>query len=135
MNLRIVLDSNVLVSALLGQGAPRQLLLILSREHTIVSSVQMLAELEDVLLRDKFQLTDGQIADYLSLIISGSTVLNVADYPNVIKTDPDDDVILASALEGETDYLVTGDKHLLLLKEYHKTKIITVKQMLALFEN
>ena len=100
----------------------------------IVSSVQMLAELEDVLHRDKFQLTDGQITDYLSLIISGSTVLNVADYPEVIRADPDDDVVLASALEGEADYIVTGDKHLLLLSEYHKTKIITVKQMLAIIE-
>ena len=135
MNLRIVLDSNVLVSALLGQSGPRRLLLILSREHTIVSSVQMLAELEDVLHRDKFQLTDGQIADYLSLIISGSTVLDVANYSKVIKADPDDDVVLASALEGEADYLVTGDKHLLLLREYHRTKIITVKQMLALIGN
>jgi len=135
MRLRIVLDSNVLVSALLGQGGPRRLLLYLSREHVIVSSVQMLAELEDVLLRDKFQLTDGQIADYLSLIISGSTVLNVADYPKVIKADPDDDVVLASALEGDADYIVTGDKHLLLLREYHKTKIITVKQMRGLIEN
>ena len=100
----------------------------------IVSSVQMLAELEDVLHRDKFQLTDGQITDYLSLVISGSTVLNVADYPEVIRADPDDDVVLASALEGEADYIVTGDKHLLLLREYHKTKIITVKQILAILE-
>ena len=61
--------------------------------------------------------------------------MDVADYPKVIKADPDDDVVLASALEGEADYLVTGDKHLLLLREYHKTKIVTVKQMLALFEN
>ena len=132
--MRIVLDTNVLVSALLGQGGPRRLLLILSREHEIVSSVQMLAELEDVLHRDKFQLTDGQITDYLSLVISGSTVLNVADYPEVIRADPDDDVVLASALEGEADYIVTGDKHLLLLREYHKTKIITVKQILAILE-
>lgn len=135
MRLRIVLDSNVLVSALLGQGGPRRLLLILSREHVIVSSVQMLAELEDVLHRDKFQLTDGQITDYLSLIISGSTVLDVAEYPEVIRADPDDDVVLASALEGEADYIVTGDKHLLLLNEYRKTKILTVKQMLALIKN
>ena len=135
MRLRVVLDSNVLVSALLGQGGPRRLLLHLSREHVIVSSVQMLAELEDVLHRDKFQLTEGQIKDYISLIISGSTVLDTADYPEVIRADPDDDVVLASALEGDADYIVTGDKHLLLLKEYHKIKIITVKQMLALIEN
>ena len=132
--MRIVLDSNVLVSALLRPGGPRKLLLHLSREHVVISSVQMLAELEDVLHRDKFQLTDGQISDYLSLIISGSTVLNAADFPEVIRADPDDDVVLASALEGKADYIVTGDKHLLLLREYHKTKIITVKQILALIE-
>jgi len=132
--LRIVLDTNVLISALLRQGGPRRLLLILSREHEIVSSVQMLAELEDVLHRDKFQLNDDQITDYLSLIISGSTVMNVADYPEVIRVDPDDDVVLASALEGEADYIVTGDKHLLLIREYCKMKIITVKQILAILE-
>jgi putative PIN family toxin of toxin-antitoxin system len=135
MRLRVVLDSKVLVSTLLGQGGPRRLLLHLSREHVIVSSVQMLAELEDVLHRDKFQITERQIGDYISLIISGSTVLDIADYPEVIRADPDDDVVLASALEGDADYIVTGDKHLLLLREYHKTKIITVKQMLALIEN
>ena len=133
--MRVVLDSNVLVSALLGQGGPRRLLLHLSREHVIVSSVQMLAELEDVLHRDKFQLTEGQIKNYISLIISGSTVLDIADYPEVIRADPDDDVVLASALEGDADCIVTGDKHLLLLREYRETKIITVKQMLALIEN
>jgi uncharacterized protein len=132
--LRIVLDTNVLISALLRQGGPRRLLLLLSREHEIVSSVQMLAELEDVLHRDKFQLNDDQITDYLSLIISGSTVMNVADYPEVIRVDPDDDVVLASALEGEADYIVTGDKHLLLIREYCKMKIITVKQILAILE-
>ncbi len=62
-------------------------------------------------------------------------MLEIADYPRVIKADPADDVVLASALEGEADYIVTGDRHLLFLREYHKTKIVTVKQMLALIEN
>jgi putative PIN family toxin of toxin-antitoxin system len=131
--MRVVLDSNVLVSALVGHGAPRRLLFSLLREHVIVSSVHLLAELEDVLAR-KFQFSDGQIERIISLIVSESHLVEVKDVPKVVVEDPDDDLVLASAVEGESDFIVTGDRHLLRLREYGDIRIVTVREMLTLLK-
>jgi predicted nucleic acid-binding protein len=48
--------------------------------------------------------------------------------------DPDDNVILDAAYSGKADYIVTGDKHLLALKEFKNTQIVTVKQMLNILD-
>lgn len=130
--MRVVLDSNVLVSALVGHSLPRRLLFQLLKGHVILSSIQMLAELEEVLLRKKFELTRGQIEEYLKLVINGTHLINVTVCPEVVLEDPDDDIILATASEGDADYIVTGDKHLLRLEKYQMTKIVTVKEMLEL---
>ena len=58
---RVVIDTNVLVSAIIGHGRPRLLLRLVLREHSAVASKEMLAELADVLSRDKFSLTPGQV--------------------------------------------------------------------------
>ncbi|MCX6655719.1 MAG: putative toxin-antitoxin system toxin component, PIN family [Candidatus Bathyarchaeota archaeon] len=130
--MRVVLDSNVLVSALVGHSLPRRLLFQLLKGHVILSSIQMLAELEEVLLRKKFELTRGQIEEYLKLVINGTHLINVTVCPEVVLEDPDDDIILATASEGDADYIVTGDKHLLRLEKHQMTKIVTVKEMLEL---
>jgi putative PIN family toxin of toxin-antitoxin system len=130
--MRVVLDSNVLVSALVGHSLPRRLLFQLLKGHVILSSIQMLAELEEVLLRKKFELTRGQIEEYLKLVINGTHLINVTVCPEVVLEDPDDDIILATASEGDADYIVTGDKHLLRLEKHQVTKIVTVKEMLEL---
>ncbi len=130
--MRVVLDSNVLVSALVGHSLPRRLLFQLLKGHVILSSIQMLAELEEVLLRKKFELTRGQIEEYLKLVINGTHLINVTACPEVVLEDPDDDIVLATASEGDADYIVTGDKHLLRLEKHQMTKIVTVKEMLEL---
>ena len=79
--MRVVLDSNVLVSALVGHSHPRRLLFQLLRGHVILSSMQMLAELEEVLQRKKFKLTRGQVEEYLKLVINGSHLIIVTVCP------------------------------------------------------
>ena len=130
--MRVVLDSNVLVSALVGHSLPRRLLFQLLRGHVILSSMQMLAELEEVLSRKKFELTRGQVEEYLKLVINGTHLINVTVCLEVVLEDPDDDIVLATASEGDADYIVTGDKHLLRLEKHQMTKIVTVKEMLEL---
>ncbi|HEX7576142.1 MAG TPA: PIN domain-containing protein [Candidatus Methanoperedens sp.] len=51
---------------------------------------------------------------------------------NVIVKDPADDRILECAVEGEVDYLVSGNKHLLDLKEFRRIKIVTARQILEI---
>jgi putative PIN family toxin of toxin-antitoxin system len=132
--MRVLLDSNVLVSALVNPGASRHLLFHLLDEHTVVSSVEILAELEGVLSREKFSFTKSQVDEYLSLIASISTIVDVGEPPRVVEGDPDDDVVLATANYGRADYIVTGDRHLLRLGEYDKTKIVSVREMLTLLK-
>ena len=66
------------------------------------------------------------------VMMTESSVVNMPDnalFKEVAK-DPDDDVVLNTAYAGKADYIVTGDKHLLILNNFKKTKIVTVNQML-----
>lgn len=65
---RVVVDTNVLVSALITGGKPRRLLLKLQKEHTVILSRQTAAELADVLTRDKFMVKTSQIERFLSVL-------------------------------------------------------------------
>lgn len=132
--MRVLLDSNVLVSSLVSPGASRRLLFHLLDEHTVVSSVEILAELEGVLSREKFSFTQSRVDEYLSLIASISTIVDIGEPPRVVEEDPDDDVVLATANYGNADYIVTGDRHLLRLGEHNKTKIVSVREMLTLLK-
>jgi len=128
--MRVVLDTNVLISALVGHGKPRRLLIWLFREHELLSSRQMLAELEDVLSRSKFGLTRSQIDEFLTLLVKRFIISEIEEIPEVVAEDPDDDVVLATALAGGAEYIVTGDRHLLGLREYEGIRIVSVGEML-----
>jgi uncharacterized protein len=132
--MRVLLDSNVLVSSLVNPGASRRLLIHLLDEHTVVSSVEILAELEGVLSREKFSFTKSRVDEYVSLIASISTIVDIGEPPRVVEEDPDDDVVLATANYGNVDYIVTGDRHLLRLGEYDKAKIVSVREMLTILK-
>jgi putative PIN family toxin of toxin-antitoxin system len=127
--LRVVLDTNILVSALISEGTARQLVVELLDTHTVILSSQIIAELADVLTREKFIVKSSQVNRFVSGLVKTSKI--VPDNPRfkVISEDADDDVILNVAYTGKADYLVTGDKHLLALKQFKKTRIVTVNQM------
>jgi uncharacterized protein len=127
---RAAIDTNVLVSALIYEEKPRKLLVELLDRHTVILSCQMLAELADVAARDKFPVTSAQVQRFLSsLIRTAKIVPDNALFKEVAK-DPDDDVVLNTAYPGKADCIITGDKHLLVLNNFKKTKIVTVNQML-----
>ena len=132
---RAVVDTNVLVSALINRRKPRTLILKLLEKHTVILSHQMLAELADVLTRDKFLLKTSQINTFLANLarkskIVKSKIVTPTSRFRIIPEDPDDDTVLNTAYTGKAEYIVTGDKHLLALKEFKRTKIVTVTQML-----
>ena len=129
---RAVLDTNVLVSALIHGGKPRKLILELLNRHTAILSRQMLAELADVAGRDKFHVTGSQIERFLSIMVKLAKIVPDNALFKEVASDPDDDVVLNAAYTGKADYIVTGDKHLLTLNNFRKTKIVTVNQMLEI---
>jgi len=129
---RVVVDTNVLVSAFLNDGKPRKLLLKLLEKHTVILSRQMLAELADVLSRDKFSVTSALIESFISILVRKATIVPVDYSLKIIVEDPDDNIVLNTTLNGKADYIVSGDKHLVSLKKFEKTEILKVNQMLEI---
>ena len=129
---RVVIDTNVLISALINNGKSRKLVLKLLDEHTVILSSQMLAELTDVISRDKFSATNSQIDRFISILVKKATMVSVRSIPKVILEDPDDDVVLTTALSGKAEYIVSGDKHLLKITCYEKTQIVSVNQFIQI---
>jgi putative PIN family toxin of toxin-antitoxin system len=129
----VAVDTNVLISALVGHGKPRRLVTKLLEEHALVTSREMLAELADVLARAKFVgIKSPQVSEFLLILVSKAVVVRVRQCLKVIVEDPDDNIVLSTAYEGKANYVVSGDKHLLNLKDFRGIRIVTVKEMLDL---
>ena len=132
----VTVDTNVLISALIGHGKPRCLVTKLLEEQALVTSTEMLAELADVLARPKFVGIKGaEISEFLSIIASKAVVVRIRQHLKIIMEDPDDDIVLTTAYEGKANYLVSGDMHLLNLKNFRGIRIVTVKEMLDLLHD
>ncbi len=123
--LKFVLDTNVFVSALMSKrGNPALLLDRVKKSYTLSISKDILSELKDVISREKFGYTEEEVNTFIDAIISFSEIVNPEIEIDVIKADPDDNKILECAVTSGASYIVSGDKHLLDLKEYGKIKII-----------
>lgn len=136
--MRLVLDTNVVASAILWGGTPR-LLLQAARDKRVdlFTSTAMLAELTDILGRRKFarkiaasQLTIDQLVDgyaQLAALVRPVTTPRIAP-------DPDDDVVIGTALAAKADLVVTGDKPLLTVSEHQGVRIASVAQAIEIIE-
>jgi hypothetical protein len=133
---RLVIDTNVLVSALLSGTSLPAHLIVLWREgrFDLLTSAEQLDELMRVTRYPK-------IRERLSPAVAGRLINELRDIATVIgrlpvitaSSDPDDNYLLAMALAGSADFLVTGDKRdLLALKLYEGTRIMTVREFLVL---
>lgn len=125
------MDTNVLISALVGHGKPRRLVTWLLERHQIVTSRQMLAEFADVASREEFaEIGRARVASFLSVLARRAIIVPVRHVVNVVEEDPDDNVVLSTALQGNAAQIVSGDNHLLELRRYRGVKILTVDEML-----
>lgn len=129
---RVVIDTNVLVSAFISNGKSRKLVLKLLEEHTVILSSQMLAELADVLSRDKFFVTTSQVDRFISILVRKAQMVSVHSISKIILEDPDADIVLNTALSGKADYIVSGDKHLLKVACYKKMQIVSVNEFIQI---
>ena len=133
--MRVVLDTNTLVSGVISPGGPPCRLIDGARAQVfeLCSSATLLAELLDVLAREKFTarltqagLTPQIIVGELRRIAYMAAPQNV---PRVVKDDADDDHVLACAVAGQADLIVSGDKHLHSLGgQYNGIPIVTAAQ-------
>lgn len=133
--LRVVLDTNVLVSAIISDGKPRDLLRKgISKEFTIVTSELILRELGTVLRRPKFKADEDEIHRIILALIQAAEVVELVSKLNLVEADPKDNMVVETAYDGRADFIVSGDSHLLALKSFREIKIVGVKQMLTCLE-
>lgn len=128
--MRVVIDTNVLVSAVIRpQGIPGEVLHQLrERRFELLMSRATLDELVNVLfrprLRTKYRLTDNTLRPILKLLFLRSVMLQPQEKVTVCR-DPKDDVYLELAIAGKADYIVTGDTDLLVLHPFRNIPIVT----------
>lgn len=138
--MRVVLDTNVIVSGFLWGGVPRQLLQA-ARENRLrlFTSTPLLLELTDILGRAKFarKLTAAQLS--VDQLVERYTLLATAVHPAAITPtildDPDDDQVLACALAAKAEIIVSGDRHLLDLREHQDIRIVTAAEATRILAN
>ena len=123
--MRLVLDTNVMVSAILSDGAPRRgLSRCLQHEATLLQSPATLQELVEVIRRPKFHFTENEIHRMLAAVASVAEVVDPTTTLQVVVDDPDDDRFLELAIDGRADRIISGDRHLLDLKEFRGIPIV-----------
>ncbi len=135
--LRVVIDTNIFVSALLsGKGAPAQVLdawrerkfLVITSEAAILEVKRVLTELAAT---RKYSLSNDDIESTLNLLKTDALLVpGQIDTKGAIPQDPDDEKFLSIALEGDAKIIISGDKHLLELVKYQGVTIQTAGQFL-----
>ncbi len=132
--MKVVLDTNVFISAILTRGNPRKILEFARKDTslTLFISEFILWEIERILKR-KIGMEDFQILTILDSIRDIAVFVSPNIVLSVIERDDSDNRILECAIEAKAEYIVSGDDHLLLLKEYNGIKILTPSQFINIF--
>ena len=134
--IRTVLDTNVLISALILKGPTNQIADLWKQKKFVwLISKNIAQEYLRVLAYPKFKLSVNEIKTLAEQEIFPFTMaVDILKEPKkIVLKDPSNDHFLACAFEGKADYLVSSDEHLISIKVYGKTKIISVSDFLTFF--
>lgn len=123
--LRVVLDTNVVVSALHFPDGVLSALwrALLDRRYRLILSPALVDEIAPI-LRERFQWREAKLQNTLRMLVKKADIVRPTTLPDAVPDDPDDNHILACALAGKADLIVSGDRHLLSLKEYEGIPIV-----------
>jgi uncharacterized protein len=135
--LRVVIDTNILISALLSKkGAPSKVVdawrdrefLVITNESAILEVERVLAELVST---GKYSISSDDIQSLSNLLREDTLLVSGdANVQGAVPEDPDDEKFIAIALNGEANVIVSGDRHLLGLGSYQNVSIQTARQFL-----
>lgn len=134
--LRVVLDTNIFVSSLLvKEGLPAQVLDAWSeRKFLLATSPSLVSEIQSTLnyprIRRKYNITNNDVNQLITLLAEDALVVpgDIEAVSGSVPDDPADEAVLACALDAEADLVVSGDRHLLDLVEYHGIRILTARE-------
>jgi putative PIN family toxin of toxin-antitoxin system len=131
--IKVVVDTNILISAInYGGGSDQILDLARNKEIELLTSPEILAEFADVLHR-KFEFTPERTKEAVAQIQKISALTFSVQRINIIKKHEPDNRILECAVEGKAQYIVSGDEHHILpLKEFEGIKVLSPAEFLKL---
>jgi hypothetical protein len=134
--LNVVLDTNVLVSGVITQNSSPQKVLDawVEGRFNLVTSLVLINEFTHVLqyprIAGRLQLSSDELDQLLVALLSQAHIVpGNLELPGVTR-DPQDDPVVACAVEGKADLIVSGDQDLLILGTYHEVQILTPRQFL-----
>lgn len=134
METKIVLDTNVYISAFLFGGVPEKIIeLAIESKVELFISAPILDELKEKLL-EKFHYPEEEANKILNTILLIAQSVKAKGSLKNISTDPDDDIILETSKVSGSEYLIMGDQHLLRLKEYEGIKILNPADFLNIYK-
>ena len=122
--MKIVLDTNVLIAAFISHGTCNELLEYCALNHEVILSPFIIDEFTEK-LTGKFGFTHKEANSAANLLISRFEIKTPLQLPQQICRDADDDMIIGTALAGECECIVTGDKDLLALQKVNGIHIIS----------
>lgn len=133
MKIRAVLDTNIFVSGIHWTGVSEKVLRAwMEEEFKHVSSIPIIDEVVRVLMAFKVPLEPEDISWWESLILEKSSLVFPVEHLEVVRNDPDDNKFIEAAVEGNAQYIVSQDRHLLDIKEYRGIKIIHPDEFLKI---
>lgn len=124
----VVLDTNVVVAALVAEGLCREVVLRAVRRRVLASSTGLMDELTET-LRRKFTISPAT-ATFLAALRNQIQLVEPGALPKAVCRDPDDDLVLATAVAAHADLIVTGADDLLVLRTYEGIEIVSPRRFL-----
>jgi len=133
--MRVVVDTNVFVSGIFWKGISNKIINFWREEKfDLVTSLKNVEELIKVLRYFKISMSNELMKEWINLLVENSIIVDVIGNVKVVKDDPTDDKFIETALNGNADYIVSQDRHLLDLKEFEGIKIVTPQEFLKILK-
>ncbi|MDZ7586218.1 MAG: putative toxin-antitoxin system toxin component, PIN family [Patescibacteria group bacterium] len=131
--LKVVLDTNIYLSGIIFGGNSRHILdLIIKKKIKAVSSPAILLEISQK-LKQKFKWSQEQIFLTIKTIVKTTNMIRTKKTLKIVKADKSDNKIIEAAVESNSSYIISGDKHLLKIKKYQGVKIVTPADFLSIY--
>jgi putative PIN family toxin of toxin-antitoxin system len=133
--IKVVLDTNVIISGLGWKGNPREIIKLWEKAKiTFYISAEILNEYIEVLERNIIPAIDYKWFVRLLEEKKNIEIVKPQEHFDIIKEDPDDNIFLDCGITGNVKYIITGDDHLLNLKEFKGIKILTPADFLEVYK-
>lgn len=123
---KVVIDTNVIVSAFGWHGTPEKIVkLVLTGKIQNFITMEMLAEVARVVSYPKLKFPESLQVEIIETIFNFSKIVEVREFVNIIKDDSEDNKVLECAISAESEFIITGDSHLLMLENFRGMEILT----------